>query len=122
MMFIIMIALGISAGVLSGIFGIGGGVLIVPTLTFLFRVPQQTASAMSLVALLLPVGSLGVWEYYRSGKLSIEQMGYGLLIAMGILIGTYIGARLALPISEVVLKKGFAILLFLVSLRFWFAK
>jgi uncharacterized membrane protein YfcA len=118
---IAMIALGVGAGILSGIFGIGGGVLIVPTLAFLLGVPQQTASAMSLVALLLPVGAFGVWEYYRSGKISIDQIGYGLLIALGIILGTYIGARLAMPVSDVVLKKGFAIFLLFVALRFWFS-
>ena len=120
-MLITMIALGVGAGVLSGIFGIGGGVLIVPALAFLLGVPQQTASAMSLVALLLPVGAFGVWEYYRSGKITVDQIGYGLLIAIGIFFGTYIGARLATPVSDMVLKRGFSVLLFLVALRFWFS-
>lgn len=121
MIIVAMIALGIAAGVLSGIFGIGGGIIIVPTLAYFFGVPQQTASGMSLVALLLPVGAFGVREYYRSGKLSVDQIGYGLLIAVGILLGTYLGARLAMPVSDMLLKKGFAILLFFVAIRFWFS-
>ena len=59
---------GIATGVCSGLFGIGGGVILVPILVMLLKFPQQTASGISLIALLLPVGGLGVLEYYRAGK------------------------------------------------------
>jgi len=119
MQMLYLVLIGMMAGVLSGIFGIGGGIILVPAFVWLCKVPQLTASAMSLVALLLPVGALGVWEYYRAGKLQLEHVSYGLLVALGLFLGTYVGARLALPIPELILRRGFALLLLGVAIRFW---
>lgn len=113
--------LGLVAGLGSGFFGIGGGIIIVPALLFLWKMPYHAATGTSLVALLLPVGSLGVWEFYKTGKIGSSEILLGLLIALGIFVGTYLGAKWALPISEFYLRKSFAVLLFLVSLKTWFS-
>lgn len=114
-----LVLVGLSAGVLSGIFGIGGGVLIVPMLALLLGFPQQRASGTSLIALLLPVGALGAWEYYKSGKIGPEDLQAGLLIAAGLFVGAFFGARVAVQLPEVTLRRAFSVLLVLVAVRMW---
>ena len=86
-----MLALGLAAGVLSGLFGIGGGLVIVPALVILFGFPIKTAVGTSLFALLLPTGLLGVLEYWKTGQL---RPAAGLWIAPGLFFGAYFGRRL----------------------------
>jgi uncharacterized membrane protein YfcA len=114
----IYLGIGLAAGVLSGVFGIGGGVLIVPALLFLARMQPQTATGTSLGALLLPVGALGAWAYYRAGHLNIRA---SLLIAVGLFIGAYFGARLAQVISPGQLRRIFALFLVAVAARMWWS-
>src|SRR5450830_593954 len=114
----VFIAIGFGAGILSGIFGIGGGIVIVPALILLARLTPVTATGTSLVALLLPVGALGAWEYYKRGHLNGPA---ALFIALGLFFGAYLGARLAQHLSPVQLKRAFAILLVLVAGRMWFS-
>lgn len=113
-------AVGAVAGVCSGIFGIGGGVIIVPILVLLFGYAQITATATSLVALLLPVGLLGVLSFYSAGKIDAGNIKAGLIIAVGIFGGTYIGSLIAIPMSDTLLRKLFAVLLFALAVRLWF--
>lgn len=119
MQFIYLIIIGTAAGMLSGMFGVGGGVIIVPALVLLFGMDQQNASATSLVALLLPVGLLGVFEYYRLGKLSVEHIWFGLTIALGLFIGALFGAKIALAMSSEMLRRVFAVFLVIVAIRLW---
>jgi uncharacterized protein len=114
----VFIAIGFGAGILSGIFGIGGGIVIVPALILLARLTPVTATGTSLVALLLPVGALGAWEYYKRGHLNVPA---ALFVALGLFFGAYLGARLAQHLSPVQLKRAFAILLVLVAGRMWFS-
>ena len=77
---LVFIGIGLLAGVLSGVFGIGGGVVIVPALIVLAGLAPISATGTSLGALLLPVGALGAWEYYRRGDM---KLGASLWIALG---------------------------------------
>lgn len=115
-------AVGLSAGVLSGFFGIGGGVLIVPALVFFFGYAQHSATGTSLVALLLPVGFLAVMQYYRSGKIGPVEIRAGLLIAAGLFIGALLGSKIALQLPAATLRKGFAVFLTLMAAKFWLQK
>jgi len=115
-----MLTVGISAGVLSGLFGIGGGLIIVPALVW-FGLSQHQASGTSLIALLLPVGLLGVIEYYRAGSISMENVKYGLLIALGLFFGAFLGSKISVSISDSLLRKGFALLLAFSAFKMWFA-
>ncbi len=115
------ICLGVSAGILSGLFGIGGGIILVPVLVYIFGFSQQQASGTSLVALLLPVGMLGVYQYVKSGFINAEQIRTGLWIALGMLGGAYLGARLAGVLDVVMLRRGFAILLAFSAIKIWFS-
>lgn len=112
----IFIVIGFLAGILSGIFGIGGGVVIVPALMLFAKLPPITATGTSLGALLLPVGALGAWEYYRRGNLNI---GAALWVAAGLVVGAWIGAKLAHQLSPLQLRRGFAVFLVLVAGKVW---
>ena len=118
MQIVIFLLIGLGAGVLSGLFGIGGGVVIIPALIFITRMQPQTAMGTSLAALLLPVGALGAWEYWRSGNLNPLA---GLLIALGLLVGAAFGAKLSLHASPGTLRRAFAVFLALVAVRMWFS-
>jgi uncharacterized membrane protein YfcA len=113
---LIFIGIGLLAGILSGIFGIGGGVVIVPALILLAGFVPIVATGTSLAALLLPVGAFGAWEYYKKGHLNV---GAALWIALGLVAGVWIGARLAQHLSPVQLKRSFAVFLVLVAGRIW---
>jgi len=111
------LALGLIAGVLSGLFGIGGGVVIVPALILLARMEPQMATGTSLGALLLPVGFLGAMQYYRNSSLNVR---IALLVALGLFLGAYFGAQFALRLPARELQRGFAVFLVLVAVRLWF--
>ena len=113
------ILIGAAAGVLSGLFGIGGGVVIVPALLYVARMSQLTATGTSLGALLLPVGALGAWEYYRTGHLDVRA---ALMIAVGLFFGAFFGAKLAHVLTAMQLKRAFAMFLVLVAVRVWTSK
>lgn len=115
-MLYVYLAIGLGAGVLSGLFGIGGGIVIVPALLFFARMHPATATGTSLGALLLPVGALGAWEYYRNGHLDVRA---SLLLAAGLLFGAYAGAKLNQLLSPVQAKRAFAVFLVLVAARLW---
>lgn len=116
-MLFIYLAIGLLAGLLSGIFGIGGGILIVPALVFFARMPFVAATGTSLGALLLPVGALGAWQYYKHGHINLTA---SLLVALGLFVGAYFGARFAQGLDPATAKKAFAVFLLLVSARLWF--
>ncbi len=115
-MTILFLATGLVAGVLSGMFGIGGGLIIVPVLVFFAKMSQRTAVGTSLGALLLPVGALGVYAYWREGNVDVKA---AMWIALGMFVGAYGGATFAQMISESSLKRVFAVLLVVVAGRLW---
>ena len=119
MMGAIFVLVGVGAGVLSGLFGIGGGSLIVPALITLVGMDVLHASATSLAALLLPVGILGVWEYHKAGLVQWKVAG---LLACGLLLGSALGAEIGMSLPTVWLERGYAAFLLYVAqgyLGFW---
>ena len=111
-----MLALGGLAGVLSGMFGIGGGLIIVPVLIVVFDLDPKTAVGTSLFALLLPTGLLGVLEYWRRGEM---RFLHGALIALGLFCGAYVGARLTGIMSASTMKRVYAVFLIMVAIYFF---
>ena len=109
-----LLLIGVLAGVCAGMFGIGGGLIIVPALVFFYGLTQHAAVGTSLGALLLPVGALSAWVYWKNGNLNVT---YSLLIAAGLLIGAYFGARLAGSLNDAMLRKAFGVFLLLVSAK-----
>jgi uncharacterized membrane protein YfcA len=114
---VIMLGVGLGAGVLSGMFGIGGGIVIVPILVGLLKFDQKVAVGTSLGALLLPVGLGGVSRYYAEGLLDI---GAAALVAVGLVIGSFGGAKLALRLPSTTVKRLYGIFLLFVAARFIF--
>jgi uncharacterized protein len=115
MLLLMAVALiGLAAGILSGLFGIGGGIVIVPLLILVgFSVSQ--AAATSLAALLLPVGALGAWQYWQAGLIDLRA---ALLLALGLLLGAYLGARIGIALPPATVQRAFGALLVLVGVRF----
>ncbi len=107
--------LGILAGILSGMFGIGGGIVMVPTLIAFFGMEMLDANAVSLAAMLLPVGILGVINYYKAGYIKIKE---SLWIALGLFVGSFGGAEIAVSIDVSWLSKLYAIFLLYVAIQF----
>jgi len=112
MTWLLVALLGLVAGVVSGLFGVGGAIVIIPGLVLLAKLPQHTASGTSLASLLLPVGLLGALEYYRRGEVNIP---YAIIIAAGLFIGALVGAKLAGTLSDVTLRRAFGAFLLLVA-------
>jgi uncharacterized membrane protein YfcA len=114
MTYLPLLAIGLVAGVFAGMFGIGGGLVIVPALIFLLKLRELEAIGTSLAALIPPVGLLGAFEYYRNGFMNLR---YAALIALGIFIGAYFGARIMIPLPPVLIRRIYAIFLFLIATR-----
>ena len=116
-----LIIIGLLAGILSGVFGIGGGVIMVPLLVFLLGVNQHQAQGTSLAVLSVPVTFLAAYTYYKSGE-DVVNWKYALIIAGCFVVGGYFGSKIAIAINERLLKKIFAVVLFLVAIKMFFSK
>jgi len=116
-MAIVAIVVGLATGVVSGLIGLGGGVFIVPALVYVFKMSQHEAQGTSLATLLLPIGLFGFLEYYRQGHVDLRIAG---LLAVGFAVGVFAGGRWAQAISDVALRRMFAVMLVLVAGRMWF--
>lgn len=118
--YLFVAVVGIGAGMLSGLFGIGGGTLIIPALVFILGFTQHKAQGISLAALLLlPVGILGVIRYWKVGD--VDWIA-GLILAGGLLVGAYFGAGWAEKLNEVWLKRAFGIFFILLGIRYVFTR
>lgn len=116
---LLFVGIGLTAGVLGGMFGLAGGIVIVPSLMLLAKFTPQTATGTSLAALILPVGLLGAYAYYKEGAVRVTP---ALWIALGLFFGAYVGARISLTVSPVMLKRMFAVFLVVVAVRMWVGK
>lgn len=116
MEFAAFILLGIAAGILSGLFGIGGGIVMVPSLIVIFGMDILDANATSLAAMLLPVGILGVWAYYKAGMINIKD---SLWISLGLFAGSFAGGEFAINISESLLAKLYALILLYIAVSYF---
>jgi uncharacterized membrane protein YfcA len=116
---LLYILLGLIAGALSGLIGIGGGVIIVPALVFLFGLSQHQAQGTTLALLVPPIGFLAAWTYYKQGYVDIR---IAVLIAVGFLVGSLLGAKLSIGLPTVVLERVFGVALLLIAIKMIFAK
>ena len=116
---VFIVVLGFVVGLLSGMFGIGGGLIIVPALALLYGMKQHAAVGTSLGALLLPVGALSAWVYWKNGNLNMK---YSALLAAGLLVGAFVGAKLVEPVSDVTLRRMFGAFLLVISVRMLWGK
>ena len=109
---ILIVLVGLAAGILSGLVGVGGGIIIVPALIFLLGFSQHQAQGTSLGILLLPAGIFAAINYYKQGYIDIKVV---LILFVGFLAGGYLGSKISLNLSESVIKKIFAIVLIFIA-------
>jgi len=114
---LLLLIVGLLAGILSGLVGVGGGIIVVPALILILGFTQQQAQGTSLGLLLLPVGILAVWNYYQKGQIDIKVV---LIMAVAFTIGGWLGSKIALSISQAALKKVFASVLVIIGLKMLF--
>jgi uncharacterized protein len=109
---ILLIIVGLAAGVLSGMIGIGGGIIIVPALVYILGFSQKEAQGTSLGLLLLPVGILAVMNYYKAGFIDVKVVG---IMCIAFVLGGWLGSKFAISIPQETIKKIFAVVLILVA-------
>ncbi|MFA5293479.1 MAG: TSUP family transporter [Phycisphaerae bacterium] len=111
---VLYLILGLVAGILSGLIGIGGATIIIPVLVLMFGLSQYMAQGTTLALMVPPIGILAAWTYYQKGFVDLKIAGF---VCLGFLVGGLLGAKLAIGIPEQILKKIFGIFLLIVSLR-----
>jgi len=110
----LLVLIGLASGMLSGLVGVGGGIIIVPALVFFLGFTQHQAQGTSLGLLLLPVGILAVLNYYKQGYIDIKVV---LIMSIAFVLGGWLGSKLSLVISDLWIKRIFAILLFYTAFK-----
>ncbi len=113
------VILGLVAGAFSGLFGIGGAVVIIPALVFIFGLTQHEAQGTTLAIMVLPIGLLAAIRYYQSGNVKLTIAAF---IVMGFFVGSLIGAHFVQYVPGPLLKRVFGVFLFLISLQMIFAR
>jgi uncharacterized membrane protein YfcA len=115
---LILLSIGLGAGILSGFVGIGGGVVIVPALVFLLGLSQHEAQGTSLFVLVMPVVFLALTNYWKTGNVNWK---YGIIIAIAFIIGGFFGSKLSLKLSPQIVKLAFGLLMAYVSFQLIFS-
>jgi uncharacterized protein len=116
---IILILIGLLAGIFSGLIGIGGALIIIPALIFILHMDQYTAQGTSLAIMLPPIGLLAAYNYYKAGALNLH---YALIIAAAFFVGGYLGSKFAVSIPVETLRKIFAIVLIAIAIKMLWSK
>lgn len=114
-----LLAIGAIAGYVSGLVGIGGGILVVPALIFFFGFSQHTAQGTTLAMLVPPIGILAAWNYYRLGLVDVK---FAFIVCIGFVIGGFFGSKLAVGLPENLLRKIFACTVIVIGIRMFFYK
>ncbi|MEM8830481.1 MAG: sulfite exporter TauE/SafE family protein [Cyanobacteria bacterium P01_G01_bin.19] len=115
----LFIALGLFVGTVSGVIGIGGGVLLTPALVFLFGFTQQSAQGTTIALLVPPIGLLAAWTYYQQGDVNLKVAG---LICVGFLVGGLLGAKLAVNLPDIWLKRAFGMTMLALGIKMMMSK
>ncbi|MGN6343084.1 MAG: TSUP family transporter [Ginsengibacter sp.] len=114
---LIVALIGLAAGILSGLLGLGGAIIIIPALVLFLGYSQQSAQGTALLMMVLPVGALAAYQYYKEGYVEIKT---ALIMAVFFFIGGYFGARFATEIPQGLLKKLFAVMLIILAIKMLF--
>lgn len=116
---VLYIVVGLVAGIFGGMFGIGGGTILIPVLVFLFGLTQHQAQGTTLAIMVPPIGLLAAWRYWQAGNVKLNMAGF---ICIGFLLGGLVGAHLIHNVSDPSLKKLFGFYLLFISIRMIFTK
>lgn len=114
---LLLLMVGFAAGILSSMVGIGGGIVVVPALVFIFGLSQKTAQGTSLAMLLPPIGILGVLLYHKSGDV---RWDYALLLIIAFIAGSYFGAKWVQGLNTIMVKRIFAVFMIVVAVKYLF--
>jgi uncharacterized protein len=114
MLIVLYIVIGFLAGIVSGSFGVGGGIVLVPIFVYVLKLTQHQAQGTALAVILPPVFILAVWRYYQAGNVNVLLAFW---VAMGFIFGALLGATLVQSVPDVVLKRAFGGLLILVGIK-----
>lgn len=110
----VLLVSGFLAGILSGMVGIGGGIILVPALVYFLGMTQHQAQGTTLAMFLMPIGILGVYNYYQAGHVDIKT---ALIVAITFVAGSYFGSKIAISVDQAAVKKIFGVTMLLVSLK-----
>lgn len=113
----ILVCIGLAAGAFSGMFGIGGGLVMVPAMVFFLAMSQHQAQGTSLGVLVIPVAAVAAFNYYKEGELNVK---YALIIGLTFVIGGYFGSKLSLGMSQLMIKRAFGVLMLVMALKLIF--
>ena len=116
---IILIVIGLLAGILSGLVGVGGGILMIPLLIMLLGLTQHQAQGTALFAMLPPIGILAAMNYYKEGFIKWE---YAAIIALTFVVGGYFGSKLSLSLPDQTIRKVFGVIMLIGAIKLIFSK
>jgi uncharacterized membrane protein YfcA len=116
---ILLTAIGLVVGFFGGMFGVGGGVILIPALVYIMGMEQHTAQGTSVAIMLPPIGIVAAYNYYKAGHVDFK---YALIIAAAFIIGSFFGSKLAVNLPDQLSKKIFAVIMFGISVRMFFFK
>ena len=111
---LIILIIGIVAGMFSGFIGIGGGLIIVPALVYFFAMSQHQAQGTSLAMMLPPIGILAVYNYYKSGFVDFKIAG---ILCLSFIIGSFFGSKIAISLPADTVKRIFGVIIILVGIK-----
>ena len=116
---ILLVVIGVAAGLIAGGLGVGGGIILVPALVYFFKLSQHQAQGTSLGVLMFPVMALAVWNYHKNGYVNFK---YVFIILFAFMAGSYFGSRLTVNLETSTLKKLFGLLLLAAGIKMIFGK
>lgn len=118
--FLLLGLTGLLAGFLSGMVGVGGGIIMVPMLVFAIGLSQKTAQGTSLAVMMIPISiGVAVYNYYKQGEINVK---YALIVAGFFAVGGFFGSKLALSIDQNLVRKIFAVLMVVIAVKMFFGK
>lgn len=116
---LVLLAVGLAAGFLSGLVGIGGGIIIVPVLVYFLGFTQHQAQGTTLFMFMLPIGILGVMNYHKQGYVDYKT---ALIICTTFILGSFFGSKLAISLDQKIVKQIFAVILVLLGIKMLLGK
>jgi hypothetical protein len=116
---IILVLIGLTAGILGGMIGLGGGLIMIPALVIFLGFSQKAAQGTSVAVMLPPIGILAAWNYYKAGYVNMK---YALIIAFAFILGGWLGSKLAIALPDVIVKRIFALLMAVTAAKMFFSK
>jgi uncharacterized protein len=117
--FLLLTVIGLIVGFFGGMFGVGGGVILIPALVYIIGMEQHSAQGTSVAIMLPPIGIIAAYNYYKAGHVNIK---YAIIIAVTFIIGSYFGSKLAVSLPDQASKKIFAVIMFVISIKMFFFK